>query len=189
MTFAFGMNDIFKDVYRHSLSPLRYALLEKKTVAMRDPAARLAEEGRIQALRNLKENIFAVGDFIRTNEIDGWVKERLSGLNAHVRYIHNKFMLLNPLTEDPIVICGSANFSDDSTNRNDENMVVVRGDTAVADIYLGEFMRLYSHHAFRESLQWRNPDDPPKPLHTDDWWRDYFGNTDRSARRVFFARL
>jgi phosphatidylserine/phosphatidylglycerophosphate/cardiolipin synthase-like enzyme len=189
MTFAFGMNDLFKEVYQNSQSTLRYALLERKTRPMRNDDARAAEEGRIQALRNMKENIFAVGSFIPNNEIDGWVKERLSGLNSHVRYIHNKFMLLDPLSEDPIVIVGSANFSDASTRRNDENMVVVRGDKATADIYLGEFMRLYSHHAFRESLQWRDPDDPPRPLRTDDWWRDYFGDTDRSVRREFFARL
>jgi phosphatidylserine/phosphatidylglycerophosphate/cardiolipin synthase-like enzyme len=105
-----------------------------------------------------------------------------------VRYLHNKFMLIDPLGDDPIVVSGSANFSDASTRRNDENMLIVRGDQRVADIYLGEFMRLYGHHAFRESLHWRDPDDPPKPLHTDDWWRDYFGNTQRSTRRKFFAR-
>jgi phosphatidylserine/phosphatidylglycerophosphate/cardiolipin synthase-like enzyme len=188
MTFAFGMNDIFKNVYQNGAAPFRLALLDKKTRSMRAGPEKVAEEQRIQDLRNMPENVFAIGGFIRTNAIDGWVKERLTGLNSHVRYIHNKFMLVDPLTEDPIVIAGSANFSAASTRRNDENMVVSRGDKRVADIYLGEFMRLYSHHAFRESLQWRDPDDPPKPLRTDDWWRDYFGNTPRSTRRKYFAR-
>ncbi|HYN00067.1 MAG TPA: phospholipase D-like domain-containing protein, partial [Aestuariivirgaceae bacterium] len=31
MTFAFGMNDVFKNVYRNSSAPFRVALLEKKT--------------------------------------------------------------------------------------------------------------------------------------------------------------
>lgn len=188
MTFAFGMNDVFDHVFRNGQAPLRMALMEKKTRSMREGPEKDAAERSIQLLRNMPENVFAVGDFIRTNAIDGWVQEKLSGLNSHVRYIHNKFMLLDPLTEDPIVVAGSANFSDASTRRNDENMLVIRGETRVADIYLGEFMRLYSHHAFRESLQWRDPDDPPKPLRTDDWWRDYFGNTPRSTRRKYFAR-
>jgi len=188
MTFAFGMPDVFKDVYANAQAHLRFALLEQKTRSMNAGPEKKAEEDRIQQLRNKPENVFAVGDFIRTNEVDGWLQERLSGLNAHVRYVHNKFMLVDPLGDDPIVICGSANFSEASTIRNDENMLVVRGNTRVADIYLGEFMRLYSHFAFRESLQWRKPDDPPKPLRTDDWWRDYFGNTPRSRRRVCFAR-
>jgi len=65
----------------------------------------------------------------------------------------------------------------------------VRGNERVADIYLGEFMRLYSHHAFRESLKWRKPDEPVKHLDTGNWWADYFGNTERSVRRRFFARV
>ncbi|MFC1516254.1 phospholipase D-like domain-containing protein [Thermodesulfobacteriota bacterium] len=188
MTFAFGMNDIFKNVYENGLAPIRLALMEKKTRPMKAGPERDAEERKIQVLRNMPENVFAIGDFIRTNEIDGWVKEKLTGLNSHVRFVHNKFMLIDPLSEDPIVVAGSANFSDASTRRNDENMVITRGNKRVADIYLGEFMRLYTHHAFRESLQWRDPDDPPKSLRTDDWWRDYFGQTPRSTRRKFFAR-
>jgi len=187
MTFAFGMNDVFKDVYRTSCAPFRLALLEKKTRSMADGPERQAEEQAIQNLRNMPENIFAIGTFIRTNAIDGWVKERLTGLNSHVRFIHNKFMLVDPLGDDPVVVAGSANFSDNSTRRNDENMIISRGNTRVADIYLGEFMRLYSHHAFRESLQWRDPKDPPKKLRTDDWWSNYFGNTPRSTRRKFFS--
>lgn len=188
ITFAFGMNDIFKNVYENCTAPFRLALMEKKTRPMKDGPEKDAEEQRIQDLRDMPENVFAIGSFIRTNEIDGWAEERLTGLNSHVRFIHNKFMLVDPLGDDPIVVSGSANFSDASTLRNDENMVIIRGNKRVADIYLGEFMRLYSHHAFRESLQWRKSDAPPKPLRTDDWWRDYFGTTPRSTRRKFFAR-
>jgi phosphatidylserine/phosphatidylglycerophosphate/cardiolipin synthase-like enzyme len=188
MTFAFGMNDIFKNVYRNAHAPLRMALMEAKTRPMEAGPERDAEEERIQLLRNMPENVFAIGNFIRTNEIDGWVKERLTGLNGNVRFVHNKFMLIDPLTDDPIVVAGSANFSAASTKDNDENMVITRGNTRVADIYLGEFMRLYTHHAFRESLTFAGPPRPPKPLDTGDWWRDSFGQTPRSTRRKFFAR-
>ena len=47
------------------------------------------------------------------------------------------------------MITGSANFSDASTRKNDENMLVIRGDRRVADIYLSEFMRLFNHFQFR----------------------------------------
>ncbi len=187
MTFAFGMNDVFKEVYRSGTAPFRLALMEKASGPKRTKEAKKAEERKIQILRNMPENTFAIGSLIKTNKIDGWVKERLTGLNSHVRYVHNKFMLIDPLGNDPIVVGGSANFSGASTEDNDENMLVVRGDKRVADIYLGEFMRLYSHHAFRESLTFRDSK-PPKPLRTDDWWKDYFGETPRSVRRKFFAR-
>lgn len=194
MTFAFGMNEIFKDVYRNSQASFRLALLEKKTRGYKpsQDAERLLEEEEIQQLRDQVQNIFAVGNFIRTNEFDGWVKERLTGLNSNVNYIHNKFMLVDPLSEDPIVIGGSANFSDNSTKKNDENMLLVRGNTRIADIYFGEFMRLFSHFSFRESLKFREDDKqpkPPKPLRTDDWWKSSFGNTSNSAKRKYFAQV
>jgi phosphatidylserine/phosphatidylglycerophosphate/cardiolipin synthase-like enzyme len=189
MTFAFGMNDIFKEVYRNSKSPIRFALLDKEIRGMGAGPERDAELAAMRNLRLMTENVFAVGEFIKTSNIDGWVKERLTSLNVHVRYIHNKFMLLDPLSEDPIIIDGSANFSEASILRNDENMVISRGNTRIADIFMGEFMRLYSHHAFREFINNSQPGDKPKALRTDDWWRGYFGDNQRSTRRKFFARL
>ena len=192
MTFAFGLNNIFKDVYKTSTAKVRFALLEKKTRPMgtktpAEEAAKAAEEQIIQDLRNMPENVFAIGNLITTNKFDGWVKESLTNLNKNVKYIHNKFMLVDPLGEDPIVITGSANFSNASTTDNDENMLIIRGNKRVADIYIGEFMRLFSHFSFRESLAWRKLDDKPKPLSTGDWWKDSFGDTPRSSRRRFFA--
>jgi phosphatidylserine/phosphatidylglycerophosphate/cardiolipin synthase-like enzyme len=98
----------------------------------------------------MKENRFAVGSRISTNRFDRWVKEVLTGLNQHVQYVHTKFMVIDPLGDDPIVVTGSANFSESSTTGNDENMLVIRGNSRVADIYLGEYMRLWNHYAFRE---------------------------------------
>jgi phosphatidylserine/phosphatidylglycerophosphate/cardiolipin synthase-like enzyme len=78
-----------------------------------------------------------------------WTRERITDLNTHVRHAHTKFMIVDALSDDPIVVSGSANFSEPSVKSNDENMLIVRGDTRVADIYLGEFMRLFNHHYFR----------------------------------------
>ncbi len=66
-------------------------------------------------------------------------------------------MLVDPLGSEPVVVVGSANFSKASTDANDENMIAIKGNSAVADIYLGEFMRLFSHYAFRESLTFKRP--------------------------------
>lgn len=81
------------------------------------------------------------------------MEEKVTGLNNYVQFIHTKYMLIDPLGDDPIVISGSANFSDASTSQNDENMLVIRGDTRVADIYLGEFMRLFSQFRLRGRIE------------------------------------
>ncbi len=70
-------------------------------------------------------------------------------MNQHVSYVHSKFLLCDPLGKSPIVITGSANFSASSTNSNDENMLIIRGDHRVADIYFTEFNRLFGHYYFR----------------------------------------
>lgn len=55
-------------------------------------------------------------------------------------YVQTKYMLVDPLGPVPIVVIGSANFSAASTTDNDGNMLMIRGNAAVADIYLGGFI-------------------------------------------------
>jgi phosphatidylserine/phosphatidylglycerophosphate/cardiolipin synthase-like enzyme len=55
-----------------------------------------------------------------------WTVELSNSLSTNVRYTHTRYMLVDPLGDDPIVISGSANFSDASTTNNDENMLVIR---------------------------------------------------------------
>jgi phosphatidylserine/phosphatidylglycerophosphate/cardiolipin synthase-like enzyme len=95
----------------------------------------------------------AIGHNIQVNSFDRWLQEASSAVaKANVHWVHTKFMLVDPLGADPVVITGSANFSDASTTTNEENMLVIRGDTRVADIYFGEFMRSFAHYAFREAV-------------------------------------
>ena len=109
-------------------------------------------------------------------------------------------MLVDPLGEQPVVVVGSANFSAASTLDNDENMLVIRGNAAVADIYLGEFMRLFSHYAFRESLSFKGATTPAqallrKYLIDSPRWTEgqgqgqgYFdAGSDRALRRLYFS--
>jgi phosphatidylserine/phosphatidylglycerophosphate/cardiolipin synthase-like enzyme len=190
MTFAFGMHPLFQQVYRGSSAPIRYAVMEKKTRAMEPGPERVAAERTIDLLRFQEENLFAIGSMLTRDRFDRWLQEKLTGLNTNVRYIHNKFMLIDPLSSSPIVVAGSANFSKASSDTNDENMLVIRGDTRVADIYLGEFMRLYTHHAFREFVERRGGDlstASPANLRLDDWWRTYFGTTSQARQRRLFA--
>ncbi|HEV7642767.1 MAG TPA: phospholipase D-like domain-containing protein [Pyrinomonadaceae bacterium] len=178
LTAAFGVSDKFEQILSKPKDYLRYLLLESK-------------DKNMESLLASKYNCIAVGSILEQNKFDQWMKERLSDLNDHVKFIHTKYMLINPLSDDPIVITGSANFSDASTRRNDENMLVIRGDTRVADIYLGEFMRLYNHFKFRELANLKkalpNPDDVF--LAPDDSWRLPYYEKDsvKAKEREYFA--
>ncbi|SFU87767.1 Phosphatidylserine/phosphatidylglycerophosphate/cardiolipin synthase [Polaromonas sp. YR568] len=147
ITLAFGINKDFKDALKAHTgkSPITFLLLEKK-----DKATEKTQDTFVAI--NASNNVYkAWGSYIN-DPVYQWAREinaKLLGLNKHVSYVHSKFLLFNPLGADPIVVTGSANFSKASTNSNDENMLLIRGDQRVADIYFTEFNRIFNHYYFR----------------------------------------
>lgn len=174
-TAAFGVNDLFEEVLEQPKPYLRYVLLES---ADNDIASLLNE--------------VAVANILPQNEFERWMAEHLSGLNTHVKYIHTKYMIIDPLGNDPLLITGSANFSDASTRKNDENMLVIRGDKRVADLYLSEFMRLFNHFQFRGLAHARaatGPENARSFLVPNASWkaRYYQPGTPKYLERLYFA--
>jgi phosphatidylserine/phosphatidylglycerophosphate/cardiolipin synthase-like enzyme len=164
--------------------------MEQMSGPTKTPAQRKANEAKIIALRKMDANKFAIGGYLSQGAFDRWLKEKLSGLNVNVRFLHTKYMLVDPLGNDPLVVTGSANFSKASTVSNDENMLIIQGDKRVADIYVGEFMRLYNHFAFRDWLSQHHGQKDAKISHldeTDTWWKSYFGPSFASRQREYFA--
>lgn len=192
MTFAFGMNKVFQPVYEQKGDVLRFALMDK---AGSGAGAEQAKED-VARIRKLPNVLVAIGHNIALNSFDRWIKEPYSAIkNPNVAWIHTKFMLVDPLGEDPIVITGSANFSDASTSTNEENMIVIRGDKRVADIYFGEYMRTFAHYAFREAVyiheqEGENADDwKPQDLIPDQSWLQRYMKPASSGvlRRLYFS--
>jgi phosphatidylserine/phosphatidylglycerophosphate/cardiolipin synthase-like enzyme len=196
-TFAFGMNDRFVPAYDRADGVLRFALMEKKG----NGAQFKAQAAEIDRIRRHPNVTIAVGHRVELNNFDRWLAEidRVVG-EAHVLYVHTKYMLIDPLGAEPTVIVGSANFSEASTDTNDENMLLIRGNTTVADIYLGEFMRLFSHYAFRESLSFKDASTPanalrrkylipsPRWIEGERRGSGYFDEgSDRTLRRRYFS--
>jgi phosphatidylserine/phosphatidylglycerophosphate/cardiolipin synthase-like enzyme len=90
---------------------------------------------------------------VKESELDKWFfnEEHFRAKNdGFVFFVHTKFLLIDPLSDDPLVCSGSANFSSGSLLQNDENMLLIRGRTRVADIYLTEFQRIFQHFYFRD---------------------------------------
>lgn len=177
-TAAFGVNKLIAEVLRKDKDYLRYILLEK-------------EDKDMQSLRRDQDNQFAVGGIKKDNALEHWLKEKLTGLNTHVKYIHTKYMLIDPLGDEPLVITGSANFSDSSTKKNDENMLVIHGDKQVADIYLGEFMRLFNHFYFRYVTEPKSASGARSGKlylkSNDSWCEGYYDGSSKQKERIYFA--
>jgi phosphatidylserine/phosphatidylglycerophosphate/cardiolipin synthase-like enzyme len=64
-------------------------------------------------------------------------------------HVHHKFIVIDGDTPNPTIYSGSPNFSKSSENGNDENVLEIKGNTRLAQIYVAEFMRLYNHYRAR----------------------------------------
>jgi phosphatidylserine/phosphatidylglycerophosphate/cardiolipin synthase-like enzyme len=160
---------------------LRYLLLESITGLMKN---------KYRDMAKCSQNRIAWGDTLKARDGDEQLIETLTGLNDHVNYLHTKYLLIDPLSDDPVVITGSANFSDASTVSNDENMLVIRGNTRIADMFLGEFMRLFNHFHSRNRANARTDEQASRShyLAPDDSWTApyYKAGAQEKAERLLF---
>jgi hypothetical protein len=192
VTLAFGINDLFKDYLKDNTdaSHISFMLLEKED----KPGKRSKKPFRPIGA---KENVYKSWGSHIEDDLYRWSKETSAfslGLNKHVIYIHSKFMLVDPLGNDPVVITGSANFSESSTTDNDENMLIIRGDKRVADIYFTEFNRLFNHYYFRSvynSTREKNITEGESLvlLPDDSWLGKYKEGKFRYKRVMMFTRM
>ncbi|MET4023150.1 phospholipase D-like domain-containing protein [Bradyrhizobium sp. S3.2.12] len=165
-TAAFTVDPILLRSLGKQQSSMRFVLLEKPATA----AARKAERDSLGRL--IMSNGSVLGKVTKTSfekkegeggtklvpipnfPLENWfVDEELARKDGKgfVFFVHTKFLLVDPLSNDPLICTGSANFSGASLTANDENMLMIRGNTRVADIYLTEFDRIFRHFFFRMS--------------------------------------
>jgi phosphatidylserine/phosphatidylglycerophosphate/cardiolipin synthase-like enzyme len=121
--------------------------------------------------------------------LDGWVKEGLRGQRGNL-LVHTKAIVTNFTTDQPVVISGSHNLSVSASNGNDENYLIIRDDTDLADRYGLEILRFYEHYRFRyysKKLKLKKV----RPLEIDDSWADDYykpGHLKELARLRFSGR-
>jgi phosphatidylserine/phosphatidylglycerophosphate/cardiolipin synthase-like enzyme len=83
--------------------------------------------------------------------------------------VHSKTIVIDPFSDDCAVITGSHNFSVSASERNDENLVIVRGNTKLAQAYAVHINGVYDHYSWRAYLaSGGDPGQIYKPL---DGWK------------------
>lgn len=181
ITLPFGLDDAHFEAQlagAHASGVLRFVLLNKpdnhQSIWSADPMVQLA-----------------VGALGSPDSLDGWAAEHLTGFNPHVPYLHTKVLLIGPLTEAPVTVSGSANFSVASTQKNDENMLVITGDTEVADVYFTEYNRIFDHFYARwwaHRLHRHAPEAHDYLTEDDSWQEPYFrAGSSKNARRILYS--
>ncbi len=128
--------------------------------------------------------------FFPPKKLKTYAEERWDAKAFGAHKIHAKTIVVDPFSDNPKVLIGSANFSKPSCKDNDENAVLIEGDKRLAAILATEFMRMYDHYKSRwwiEELRGRNL--PPNThLKSDKSWSETAFDPD-SASHKFRDRL
>ncbi|MFJ2479864.1 phospholipase D-like domain-containing protein [Pseudomonas sp. NPDC087598] len=129
---------------------------------------------------------FAATALLNTG-LEGWLRENMKGQKGNL-LVHTKAVVTDFTTDAPTIISGSHNLSVSASNGNDENYLIIRGDTDLADRYGLELLRFYEHYRFRyfaKKLALKQV----SPLAVDDsWTNDYYVEGDlRELSRLRFA--
>jgi phosphatidylserine/phosphatidylglycerophosphate/cardiolipin synthase-like enzyme len=177
MVFPFNMDKVFNTVFKRDKTYLRLLLFESAS----DAAGVKSNDIDVKVTAGA---VYEGGEKQWTKEI---TTKAITG--AGILYVHNKFFLVDPLSDKPVVVTGSANFSANSIQNNDENTIIIKGDNRVADIYLTEFDRLFVHFwpRYLSKLQAKNNQSVQgfvKPLdETFTWHKDYYDETKYVMKR------
>jgi phosphatidylserine/phosphatidylglycerophosphate/cardiolipin synthase-like enzyme len=86
--------------------------------------------------------------------------------------VHSKLIVVDPFTR-PVVITGSHNFSAAASGKNDENFVIVRGNTELATEYAAHILSVYHHYRWLAFVndQQRKGKNPAANLRENDAWQ------------------
>jgi phosphatidylserine/phosphatidylglycerophosphate/cardiolipin synthase-like enzyme len=67
--------------------------------------------------------------------------------------VHSKVLVIDPLSDDPVVVTGSHNFSASASGKNDENLVIIRSQKKLAAAYATYVMSVYQHYRYRSYVR------------------------------------
>ncbi len=117
--------------------------------------------------------------------------EQLSARGTVGAIIHDKIMVIDPLSPNCTVVLGSHNLGFKASYSNDENMVIVTGDRALAEAYAVHILDVYDHYRFR-AIQSERQSQGKKGwsgfLDGDDRWQDGYVDHKKGAVMRYFAR-
>jgi phosphatidylserine/phosphatidylglycerophosphate/cardiolipin synthase-like enzyme len=123
------------------------------------------------------------GQVTKTDMFGAWEAELYK---AGYAIIHDKIVVIDPFSDNCVVITGSHNLGYRASHNNDENMVIIRGHRPLAEAYACHVLDIYDHYAWRYWLR-KNPKMFGRPLDETDQWQDrYIKGPDEKSPELHF---
>jgi phosphatidylserine/phosphatidylglycerophosphate/cardiolipin synthase-like enzyme len=114
-----------------------------------------------------------------------WQKELLKLPGAHA-IIHDKIVVIDPMSPDCVVIFGSHNLGYRASYNNDENLVIIQGHQPLAAAYATHVMDVYDHYRWRFTLKTQKTKAFTGLDATPGWQDKYFKPTSAAQREARF---
>lgn len=120
-----------------------------------------------------------IADVIRPAAIDAsgdWWGREIKNTGKFMVAVHSKVIVLDPAGKNPVVMTGSHNFSRRASTKNDDNLLIVQGDSQLAFAYAARVVSIYGTYRWQA---WRNTPAGKKDKglkRSDSWLRDRIGH-------------
>jgi hypothetical protein len=112
-----------------------------------------------------------------------WIPELLKAPTARAM-VHSKVLVIDPFGHHPVVITGSHNLSTAASGKNDENLVIIENDHALAIAYAINIQTIYKQYRFRTTqVSHKYPG-----LEDDDTWQQTYMSPRRVQERAFWLQ-
>jgi len=117
--------------------------------------------------------------------------EQLTAKGKIGAIIHDKVVVIDPRSPKCVVILGSHNLGFKASYSNDENMLIVTGNKALAEAYAVHVLDVYDHYRFR-AIETERKRQGKKGwsgfLETDDKWQQGYVDGTKGALGRYFAK-
>ena len=113
-----------------------------------------------------------------TDAFGQWEKELNQAGHA---IIHDKIVVVDPFSDNCVVVTGSHNFGYAASYNNDENMAIIHDHRAIAEAYAAHCLDVYDHYAWRYWLS-TEQDKAWHFLAADDTWQDEYFSADNQVK-------
>ena len=104
---------------------------------------------------------------------EGWQKEILA---AGFAIIHDKILVIDPFSDNCVLVTGSHNLGHKASFDNDENLVIIEGNKQLTMAYATHVLDVYDHFAWRYQVKLNGSKGADQSLNStpDEWLTKYF---------------
>lgn len=152
--------------------------------AITDPKAVGQYETDLYHRSGSKPDASVVAASAINDQFSFWHRELLKSSPTAHAIIHDKIVVVDPFSSDCAVITGSHNLGFRASYNNDENMVIVRHNRALAEAYATHVLDVYEHYRWRYMIQKDNVK-AWACLSVNDSWQDRYFDKESEAQKDF----